>query len=325
MVEQLAAEAEEQASDEPAPLVRVEQLERRYGERVALHGISFELKRGDVLGLLGPNGAGKSTTLRILAGTLAPGGGGVEIAGHDLFESPVEARQAIGYLAETPPLYPEMRVDEYLNYAARLRRMPRRRVAAAVRRVTERCGLEGSERRLIGHLSKGYRQRVGIAQAVIHEPAVVILDEPTVGLDPNQMREIRHLVTSIGRDHAVIFSSHILPEIEAVSNRVVILHQGRIVHQQRLTAGNRGERVLLMRLVGAEEGAKSLVEQFEGVEEVEWLPEQRLRVVHAAGDEVVARIVSGVVSAGLSLVEVGPERLALEQLFVRHTCGDAGR
>lgn len=202
---------------------------RNFGNHAAVREINLELKRGEVLGFLGPNGAGKTTTMRMLTGNLAPSAGSVEICGIDLLDRPRDAKARIGYLPETPPLYRELTVDEYLRLAARLHRVGNVNLRSALDGAKQRCGLNDVGRQLIGSLSKGYQQRVGIAQAIIHNPDVVILDEPTVGLDPNQMREIRTLIRELGAERSVILSTHILPEVESVCDRVQIMHQGRMV------------------------------------------------------------------------------------------------
>jgi ABC-2 type transport system ATP-binding protein len=218
---------------EMLPSLRARNLSRRYGRYMALEALDLELHPGEVLGLLGPNGAGKSTTMRILTGNLAPDTGSVEICGVDLHEEPVAAKMHLGYLPEVPPLYQEMTVSEYLHLAARLHRVPESGMGAAVIQALQRCDLAGVANRVIGNLSKGYRQRVGLAQAIVHAPAVIVLDEPTAGLDPLQIREIRELITELGRAHSVILSTHFLPEAEALCNRVLILRQGRAVFSGR--------------------------------------------------------------------------------------------
>lgn len=212
--------------------VSVQDLCRDFGDYTAVRDVNLELKRGEVLGLLGPNGAGKTSTLRMLTGNLAPSGGSMRICGVDLLDQPRDAKAFIGYLPETPPLYQEMTVDEYLRFAAKLHRLRRDEIQVALDRAKQRCGLSDMSKRLINNLSKGYQQRVGIAQAIIHSPEVIILDEPTVGLDPNQMREIRELIRELGAQHSVILSTHILPEVEAVCDLVKIMHQGRIVFSE---------------------------------------------------------------------------------------------
>lgn len=209
--------------------VSTKDLSRSYGSRSAVRNIDFELRQGEVLGLLGPNGAGKTTTLQMLAGCLAPSSGSVEICGINLMEQPRAAKALLGYLPETPPLYRELTVDEYLRLAARLHRVPRNEIAEAVVKAKQRCGLSEVGKRLVGNLSKGYQQRVGIAQAIVHNPRVVILDEPTVGLDPIQIREIRSLIRELGGEHSVILSTHILPEVESVCDRIQIMNQGKLV------------------------------------------------------------------------------------------------
>lgn len=210
-------------------LITVDQVTRHFGKHCAVADISFTVERGEVLGFLGPNGAGKSTTMHMICGVLATSSGSISIAGYDIVETPIQAKQYIGYLPEQPPLYIDQTVDEYLDYCARLRRVPKQNLAAAISNIKQRCGLEQVGNRLIGNLSKGYQQRTGIAQAIIHSPAVVVLDEPTAGLDPNQIVEIRELIRELGQDHSVILSTHILPEVQSVCDRVVIINQGKLV------------------------------------------------------------------------------------------------
>ena len=213
-------------------MIEAMNLSKRYGDVVAVDGVSFSVGRGEVVGFLGPNGAGKTTTMRMLTGFLPPTDGTARICGHDIFEEPLEARRAVGYLPEMPPLYPEMTVTSYVDYVARIKDVPRRERRDKVGRALERCGLTDVSRRVIGTLSKGYRQRVGLAQAIVHEPPVLILDEPTIGLDPIQIGEIRQLIADLaGGDgdsrHTVILSTHILPEVEAICRRVVMIRDGR--------------------------------------------------------------------------------------------------
>jgi ABC-2 type transport system ATP-binding protein len=222
-------------TNEPELLAEVTRVARHYGPIQAVKDVSFTIRRGEVLGFLGPNGAGKTTTMQILSGNLAPSSGSVRIAGHDLLENPRAAKRALGYLPEQPPLYRDLTVDEYLDYCAALHRIARPERRRAREAVKEKCGLTEVGRRLIGNLSKGFQQRVGIAQAVIHLPALVILDEPTVGLDPIQIREIRTLIRDLAapregaRGHTIVLSTHILAEVEAICRRVIIINRGRKV------------------------------------------------------------------------------------------------
>ncbi len=231
-------------------MIEARGITKRYGDLVAVDDVSFTAESGEVIGFLGPNGAGKTTTMRILTGFLPASDGTAVIAGHDIFEDPLAARRAVGYLPEVPPVYPEMDVVGYLRYVATLKDVPRSKRKASVERAVERCGLTEVRRRVIGSLSRGYRQRVGIAQAIVHDPSVLILDEPTVGLDPIQVREIRALIAELTsakqaeRANTVVLSTHILAEVEAICRRVILIHAGRKVIDSplaELTQG--GERL----------------------------------------------------------------------------------
>ncbi len=210
-------------------LVEAKQLYRYYGKHCAVQNVSFSLKKGQVLGFLGANGAGKTTTMSMLSGNLAPSNGEIIINGIDLLDNPVAAKQYIGYLPDQPPLYKDLSVSEFLRYCAQLHRVPDAEITPAVNLVQERCGLTEVAQRLIGNLSKGYQQRVGIAQAILHNPPVIVLDEPTVGLDPIQIKEIRSLIKELGVDHGVILSTHILSEVQETCTDVQIIHQGQLV------------------------------------------------------------------------------------------------
>lgn len=292
-------------------LVQVSGLSRCFGRRLALSGVGLTLARGEVLGLLGPNGAGKTTCLRILSGNLAPTSGRVEIDGLDLDRQPVAAKRRLGYLPERPPLYPELRVDEYLSFCARLRRMPSTRIRGAVEEAKRRCGLEDAGRRPIAKLSKGFRQRLGIAQAMVHRPSLLILDEPTEGLDPVQIREVRTLVRELATDSGVIFSSHILSEVQAVCDRVTILHQGRVVYGGHLVADYE-TRVWRVRLAPPRDQLS--LGALGPVEGASALGEDRFRVIlrPGAGPEDLVR---AMVQAGLGLRELAAERSDLERVF----------
>ncbi len=300
-------------------LIQVEHLSRRYGDNLAVNDVSFEVHRGEVLGFLGPNGAGKSTTMQMLTGNLAPTTGSIRINGIDILENPKEAKQALGFLPEQPPLYRELSVDEFLQFCARLNRIPRDKQAAAVNYAKERCGLTEVGQRLINNLSKGYQQRVGIAQAIIHSPEVVILDEPTVGLDPIQIREIRKLIRELGGEHSVILSTHILPEVQATCDRVQIINKGQLVLSdsieglsQRMQSSS-----LLVGLRRAPEA--SALQQIAGVQAVTILDDGRLRINHTPESSPAEALAEKAASEGWGLYELTPERLSLEDVFVNIT------
>ena len=303
-------------------LISVEQLCRHYGHTLAVDSISFELAQGEVLGFLGPNGAGKSTTMQMITGNLAPSSGRVRINGIDLLDEPKRAKAEIGYLPEQPPVYQDLTVNEYLDYCARLHRVSKGRRSQALSNAKDRCGLGDVGRRLIGNLSKGFQQRVGIAQAILHSPPLVILDEPTVGLDPNQIREIRTLIRELGENHGIILSTHILPEVQATCSRVQIIHRGKLVFaetmqqlEQRLSS-----HALLLETRAALK--PSALEQLAGVTRVESLGSNRARLLFDENNpaDVVAACV---VSEGWGLVELSLDRQTLEQVFVDLTCSDA--
>jgi len=231
-------------------MIAAKNLSKRYGDLVAVSNVSFDVGKGEVVGFLGPNGAGKTTTMRILTGFLPPTDGQAVIDGHDMFEDPLAARRSVGYLPESPPLYPEMDVEGYLLFIAKLKDVPRRARRAAVSQALERCRLVEVRRRVIGALSKGFRQRVGLAQAIVHAPPVLILDEPTIGLDPIQVREIRALIADLAApkggetQHTVILSTHVLPEVEAICRRVILIHRGQKVVDAPLSELTQGGRSL---------------------------------------------------------------------------------
>ncbi|MBI3936509.1 MAG: ABC transporter ATP-binding protein [Betaproteobacteria bacterium] len=294
-------------------------LTRRFGAHVAVKDISLELRRGEVLGFLGPNGAGKTTTMHMLTGNLAPSAGSIHICGIDLLEEPKLAKAKIGYLPETPPLYRELTVDEYLTLAAKLHRIPKAERAPAIERVKQRCGLVDAGRQLIGTLSKGYQQRVGIAQAIVHSPDVVILDEPTVGLDPNQIREIRVLIRELGGAYSVILSTHILPEVETVCDRVQIMHHGTLVFNDTIAGLKQfhSGRTVLLGL--GRPPAPSVLAAVAGVASVEPLASTLFRVGFADGGNAGEELVRQSVANDWGLYQLSPAQSTLEDVFVNLT------
>src|SRR5207237_3915170 len=243
-------------------MIKVENLTKRYAGQTAIRDLNFEVGQGEIMGFLGPNGAGKTTTMRILAGFMPATSGRASIAGFDVFEQSLQARSRLGYMAENVPLYSDMRVNEYLDYRAALKGVPHRRVPERVGDVKELCGLREVEKKLIGALSKGYRQRVGLADALLHEPDLLILDEPTIGLDPNQIRQVRDLIKNLGKQHTILLSTHILPEVEMTCSRVIIIHKGRIeacdTPESLLGKIRQAGGVLLEGTVGNDDGVEEL-------------------------------------------------------------------
>ena len=298
-------------------LVRVDNLSRYYHGKLAIDRLAFSLDAGEVLGFLGPNGAGKSTTMQVITGNLAPSEGEVSIAGHDILEQPRAAKANLGYLPEHPPVYRDASVDEFLAYCARLHRIPASGVAGALERVKRQCGLTEVGRRLIGNLSKGFQQRVGIAQAIIHDPPVVILDEPTVGLDPIQIREIRDLIRSLGSERSVILSTHILSEVQATCDRVQIIRAGKLIYHAPIEALREGhEQVLRVALRRPPDSGRLL--QVDGVEHADALEPGRFRVYLAAAANPDA-LVAAAVEEDWGLFELIPEQQSLEDLFIELT------
>ncbi len=229
-------------------MIEVRNLTKRYGEIEAIRGISFTADKGQILGFLGPNGAGKTSTMRIITGFMPATTGTVKVAGFDIFEASMEVRKRVGYLPENPPLYNDMTVEAYLRFAAKIRGVPRGDIESSVSAATERCGLADVRQRIVGHLSKGFRQRVGLAQALIHDPKVLVLDEPTIGLDPKQIIDIRSLIRDLSGERTVILSTHILPEVQQLCDKVVIINRGKITVEgslAELTAERSLEQVFL--------------------------------------------------------------------------------
>jgi ABC-2 type transport system ATP-binding protein len=318
-------------------VIEVEGLTKDYGTVVAVRDVTFSVGRGEVVGFLGPNGAGKSTTLRILAGFLGATSGRVRIDGKDIAEDSLGARASLGYMPEASPLYPELRVREYLDFRARLKRVPRAKRRSAVERAMERARLADMSETTIGHLSKGYRQRVGLADALVADPPLLILDEPTAGLDPNQVREVRSLIKELAQDHTVLLSTHILSEVEATCQRALVIDRGRLVGQGTLAELSRGRRAQLLTLLvkDPERRAAELVQRQAGVTAVETIDDAldardstriRLRVTVSDEAERVStseRVVRALVMAGIDVASATPESASLEQVFAELTQDEA--
>lgn len=298
------------------------ELTRLYGGRAAVSDVSFNLAKGQVLGFLGPNGAGKSTTMKMLTGNLAPSLGSVKICGIDMMENPKEAKKLIGYLPEMRPLYKEFTVDEYLTIAARLHNVAGKNIKKAVETAKARCGLGHMSKRLIENLSNGYQQRVGIAQAIIHNPMVVFLDEPTVGLDPNQIRPIRDLIREIGQDHSVILSTHILPEVELMCNHVQIIDQGKLVFNGDIEQLKR-YRMSGKLLVGFN-NMPDLAEitKIKGVAEAQPAEDNLILVTMDQDAEPHEAIVKASVRGKWGLYQIAPTQTSLEDVFTQLTHQD---
>ena len=299
-------------------LVKVENLSRFYQKHCAISQLSFSLNPGEVLGFLGPNGAGKSTTMQIITGNLAPSEGQVSIKGYDIIESARQAKQQIGYLPEHPPVYREATVDEFLRYCAKLRRLDRSSIGAAMEQAKSHCGLNEVGHRLIGNLSKGFQQRVGIAQAIIHNPPVVILDEPTVGLDPLQIREIRGLIKTLGSERSVILSTHILSEVQATCDRVQIIREGKLVYNAsiEMLKDQSSEHSIVIAL--KKPPAPERLSQLEWVEQVEAIDSNRFRLYFDATSPVES-LVQESVAQHWGLYEMIPDQRSLEDLFIELT------
>ncbi len=303
-------------------LIEVSQLACYYGEHCAVDGVSFSVSRGEVLGFLGPNGAGKSSTMQIICGVLAATAGSVVVAGHDIVEEAAKAKQHIGFLPEIPPLYKDLTVDEYLLYCARLRKLRKNRIKSALDNCKSRCGLHDHGKRLIGNLSRGYQQRVGIAQAIIHSPAVVILDEPSSGLDPIQNLEIRELISELGSDHSVIVSTHILPEVQSSCNRVLIINKGKIVLDKKINQPGESSAESSWTIALARPPLLEELEQIAGVSVARNIDGKRFRVICENSVTVPALITETSVQKNWGLYELVPERESLEHTFLQLTHGE---
>ncbi|MEN9218568.1 MAG: ABC transporter ATP-binding protein [Gloeomargarita sp. DG_2_bins_126] len=306
-------------------MITVEHLTKRYGSTLAVNDLNFTVEAGEILGFLGPNGAGKTTTMRMLTGYMPPTSGTAKIAGYDVLEESLAVRQRIGYLPETPPLYREMTVEGFLYFVASIKGVSAGERSRRVDWAVKRCGLGERRHQLIRKLSKGFRQRVGIAQAIVHDPPVIILDEPTVGLDPKQIIEVRNLIKSLAGDHTIILSTHILPEVSMTCNRVVIIQKGQVVATDtidRLVSRSDDRTQYELKLAGNLEPLRQALAQFPGVEGVQVQSEGEnhvVTVITAGATDVGPELTALVVQTGLKLYEMNRRRATLEDVFLQLT------
>jgi ABC-2 type transport system ATP-binding protein len=310
-------------------VIEVQHLTKRYGRVTAVDDVSFRVERGEILGFLGPNGAGKTTTMRILTGYMPATEGKAIVAGFDVFDQPIEAKRRTGYLPETPPLYPDMSVLEYLDFVAKIKGVPSSGRRERVRAAMERTRIADMANRACSKLSKGYRQRVGLAQALIHNPDVLILDEPTAGLDPKQIIETRQLIKDLAGDHTVILSTHILPEVSQTCQRVVIINKGRVVAidtPDNLTARLRGNETMYVQVDANGADAGSVLASISGVTRVAPADQRDgltgFEIESQHGHDVRRDLARAVVSQGWGLLELRPMRMSLEEIFLSLTTDD---
>jgi ABC-2 type transport system ATP-binding protein len=304
-------------------MIEIKNLTKKFGSIIVLDGISFSVNKGEVLGFLGPNGAGKSTTMKIITSFWSPNGGSVEVDGIDVAKDSIAARRKIGYLPETVPLYDDMRVFEYLKFVAEIRGIEKDQVQSRVKEVLKKCGLEKVFRKPIEELSKGYRQRVGLAQAIIHNPEILILDEPTTGLDPNQIIEIRELIKSIGKEKTVIFSTHILGEVSATCDRVIIINNGKIAGEgspSELAAKAGSRELIYVKIKGPKEEILNKTKQMEGVKSVEYKDMENdnifgFEIEPESGVDLREKLAMTVMSSGWGILEFNKKTANLEDVF----------
>ena len=303
-------------------MIQVQNLTKRYGKLVAIDNVSFSVGQGEILGFLGPNGAGKTTTMRIISGYMPPTDGTVRVGDFDVIEDSIKVKRQIGYLPENPPLYNDMTVQGYLDFVADIKNVPGKNRKAKIDLAMERCGIADVRKRLIGNLSKGYRQRIGIAQAIVHDPAILVLDEPTIGLDPKQIIEIRYLIKSLAGDRTVILSTHLLPEVTMTCTRVVIINEGKIVLEESLeTLSQRvnGAQILFLKLNYNDRGndVNEKILSIPTISEVKESAYGEFIIQTKGGADIREELVKMVVENGWGLLELRPLTHALEEVFLR--------
>lgn len=297
-------------------LIDAGHLTRYYGKQCAVNDVSFTLSKGEVLGFLGPNGAGKTTTMQMLCGNLAPSSGQIRINGYDMLDEPRLAKSSLGYLPDTPPLYKDLTVQEFLRYCAQLHGISGKYTTQCISRAKERCGLTDVADRLIANLSKGFQQRIGIAQAILHDPEVIVLDEPTVGLDPLQIREIRTLIRELGEDHGVILSTHILTEVQESCTRVQIIHQGQLILNESIEGLERHMNTGTLQVTTRLEPDVNSLLAIPGVFSIENLDENRIRIHYKADSYPAERIAEHIITSGWGLQELTPIKKSIEDIFI---------
>jgi ABC-2 type transport system ATP-binding protein len=310
-------------------MIEVESLTKRYGPTLAVCEVSFSVPKGEILGFLGPNGAGKTTTMRVITGYLPPTEGKVRVAGYDVAEEPLEAKRRTGYLPELPPVYPDMTPVEYLGFVARIKGVPRKQIKTRIDEISEKCAITDVQRRQIGKLSKGYRQRVGLAQALIHNPDVLVLDEPTAGLDPKQIIETRELIKQLAGQHTIVLSTHILPEVAKTCQRVVVINQGKVVAvgaPEELTRRLQGYETVLITAEGPAAEIMDKLQRVRGVNLVEPREAANSRVTFEVqaekGQDVRAELARAIVESQWKLLELRTSGLSLEDIFLKLTTQD---
>lgn len=315
-------------------MIDVCDLTKTYGGIEAIQSLNFQVRKGEVVGFLGPNGAGKSTTMKIITGFMAPTSGRAMVCGYDVFENPIEVKKRIGYLPETPPVYGDMSVESYLRYVAELKLVEKTKITKQVDHAIEKTNLGSVKKRMIQNLSKGFRQRVGIAQALVSDPEVLILDEPTVGLDPKQVSEIRDLIQELRGQHTIILSTHILPEVQATCERIIIINKGRIVAQdtlENLTHIKQGVQKVHLKIKKAISLSQNILQQIPGILKVQNASHdvgaevsQLWTLETSVGDEIIEAVAKQVIASGLGLLEISSVKADLEDVFLQLTYGNQG-
>ena len=306
-------------------MIEVKELTRYYGETRAIHNVSFDVQKGEVLGLLGPNAAGKTTTMKILTCYMPPTSGSATVGGFDIWDQPMEIKQRIGYLPENPPLYNDLRVTEYLDFVSKVKGVPSDKRQSAIDTSIEKAALQSVKKQVIGSLSKGFRQRVGLAQALLNDPEILILDEPTVGLDPRQIIEIRELIKNLGGDHTIILSTHILPEVEMTCGRVVIINEGEVVAEDtpgNLTRRLKGSERTVLEVEGDEKTTGSVLRGFSEVTKVDkkkLAADNRFKYILETSSDIRRDLAKALVDKGLGLYELRSEAYSLEEIFLHLT------